>query len=535
MEAFLSLYSVIDWILRGASVAAQTLALGGVAYFLFTLAPSKSESRRAALERFCARLVFWSASASCVAQLLAGAALIAFLVGSTGAGLKTAISADAVSFHLISAGAALALACAARGPRFSAAWALLALSLLLVGAHMGVTHAASRTEPSLSLVAAEMLHLLALATWIGGIPYFITSLRMIENGEERRCVSRRFSFTSLASVGVIGATGLFMAVPYTGSLEGLYETTYGLLLSTKSVLMIMLLCLGAINFLAIRSRRRGDSAMLNGVPVFAEVEVGIGLIAILCAVALASSPLAVATESARPDAAEISAHFQLTWPRLESPAYAEVSAAQPDAAVTLADPEIANRTEADVAWSEAHHHYAALAVILTGLLALLANSRRLRPITQHWPLLLLGLAAYLVVTADEEAWPLGKIGFFESLTIPQIAQHKLMIALIAGFAVCELGVQSNKFKSAWPSYVFPLTIAAAAAFLLTHYGHTGRKEEVLIQVSHAPVALFGVIVASARWLELRIGPTSVSRVAGIVWPLALIAGGAFLLLYRESA
>ena len=39
MEAFLSLYSVIDWILRGASVAAQTLALGGVAYFLFTLAP----------------------------------------------------------------------------------------------------------------------------------------------------------------------------------------------------------------------------------------------------------------------------------------------------------------------------------------------------------------------------------------------------------------------------------------------------------------------------------------------------------------
>jgi len=534
MQAFLSLYSVIDWILRGTSVTAQTLAVGGVAYALFTLAPMNPRSGRAALERFCTRLVFWSAAASCGAQLLAGAALIVFLVGSTGAGLATAASADAASFHLVSASAALALACAARGTRFSAPWALFALCLLLVGAHLGVTHAASRSEPVPSLLAAEMLHLLALATWIGGIPYFIASLRMVEDGEERRYVSRRFSFTSLASVAVLGATGVFMAVPYAGSLEGLYQTTYGLLLSTKGLLLVMLLCLGAINFIAIRSRRRDKSAMLNSVPVIAEVEVGIGLIAILCAVALASSPLAAATEAERPDAAEISAHFQLAWPRLESPAYAEVSAAQPGAAVTLADPEIANRTEADVAWSEAHHHYAALVVIMTGLLALLANSRRLRPITRHWPLLLLGLAAYLVVTADEEAWPLGQIGFFDSLTIPQIAQHKLMIALIAGFAICEWGVQSNKFKVEWPSFVFPLTMAAAAAFLLTHYGHTGRKEEVFIEISHTPIALLGVIVASARWLELRIAPTSVSRLAAIVWPVALIAAGAFLLLYRET-
>jgi copper resistance protein D len=534
MQAFVSIYSVIDWILRGASVAAQTLAVGGAAYFLLTLTPLKSGSGRAPLEGFCTRVMFWSACASCVGQLLAAAALIAFLVGSTGAALKTAATADAVSYHLISAGAALALACAARGERVSTPSALFALSLLLVGAHLGVTHAASRTEPSLSLLTAEMLHLLALATWIGGIPYFIASLHMIDDAKERRSVSRRFSYTSLASVGVIGATGVFMAVPYAGSLDGLYQTTYGLLLSTKVVLLIMLLCLGAINFFAIRSRRRDKDSILNRVPAIAELEVGIGLIAVLCAVALASSPLAVATEAARPEAAEISARFRLAWPRLESPAYAEVSAAQPDAAVTLADPEIANRTEADVAWSEAHHHYAALAVIVTGLLALLAHSRRLRPITQHWPLLLLGLAAYLVVTADEEAWPLGKIGFFQSLTIPQIAQHKLMIALIAGLAACEWGVQSKRFKSAWPAYVFPLTLAAAAAFLLTHYGHTGRKEEVFIEISHTPVALLGVIVAGARWLELRVAPTTVSRLAGVVWPIAMVAAGGFLLLYRET-
>ena len=326
-----------------------------------------------------------------------------------------------------------------------------------------------------------------------------------------------------------------MAIPYAGSLDGLYQTTYGLLLSTKGVLFVMLICLGAINFLAIRSRRRDKDLIANRVPAIAEIEAGIGLLAILCAVALASSPLASATEAERPSLAEVSARLQPAWPRLESPAYAQISAGQPNAAVTARESELATRTDADVAWSEAHHHYAALVVVTAGFLALLAQSRRLRPVVQHWPLLLLGLAAFLVVTADEEAWPLGKIGFFESLTIPQIAQHKLMIALIAVFAVSEWGVQAKKFKAAWPSYVFPLTILAAAAFLLTHYGHTGQKEEVLIQLSHAPIALLGVIVASARWVELRMPAPAAARLAGVLWPIAMIAAGAFLLLYRETA
>ncbi len=530
MQAFLSIYTMIDWLLRGASVAAQTLAVGGVAYLLFALAALKSDGERAALERFCVRLIFWSASAACVAQLLATAALTSFLVGSAGADFKTAIGADAATFHLVSAGAAFALAVWTRRPRLPAATApaLAALSLLLLGAHLGVTHAMSRTDPSLSLLTAEMLHLLALAIWIGGVPYFIASLRMIGENGERRAISRRFSFISLASVAILAATGVFMAVPYTGSLDALYQTQYGLLLSSKVVLLMMLLCLGAGNFLSIRSRRRDR---LNSVRVFAEVEVGVGLIAILCAVALASSPLAVTTDAAKPRAAEISARFELALPRLASPALAQLSSAQPDV-VTAADLE-SNRNEADVAWSEAHHHYAALVVIMVGLIALLAQSRKVA-VARHWPLLILALAGYLVVTADEEVWPLGKIGFFESLATPQIAQHKLMIALIAGFSVFEWGVQSKRFKAAWPSYVFPLTILAASAFLLTHYGHTGRAEEVLIEISHTPIALLGVCVASARWLELRLPSGSAARLAGIAWPIAMITAGTFLLLYREA-
>ncbi len=537
MQAFLSIYSLIEWMLRCLSVAAQTFAVGGVTYYAFTLSPLKSEMKieTAELDRFCLRVLFWSASVLCVSQVLTSAALITFLVGSTGADLATAASADAVAFDLISAVAAFALAWAVRKPYFSAAAPPLLLSAVLVGAHGGLTHAASRAPPSLSLLAAEILHLVALAVWIGGAPYFVASLRMIGDRAERRFIARRFSFTSLASVAVLVSTGVLMAAPYTESLEGLYQTNYGLLLGTKVVLLLVMLCMGAANFLAIRGSRRDETASLGNVPVFAETETGIGLVAILCACALALSPLGANVKASRPDTAEISKHFELVWPRLATPAFAQLSAAKVGAAAAVQPLEPTQRNDADIAWSEVHHHYAGLAVMLMGVLALVAWSRRGPPVARHWPLLFFGFAIFLAIMSDEEVWPVGHLGFFESLATPQIAQHKLMIALFGIFAIFEWRVQLKKFSSAWPAYVFPLTVGAAAALLLTHYGHTDSKDEVLIEMSHAPVALLGVIAASARWLELRLPQPAASRFAGIVWPIAFTVAGALLLLYRETA
>lgn len=537
MQAFLSIYGLIEWMLRGLSLAAQTFAVGGVAYVLFTLAPATRAARDAALDGFCRRLLFWSSATLCVSQALAAGALIVFLIGSTGASLSTAMSAEAVVFSLVSAGAAFALAAVARRPHpFDAPGALALLSALLIGAHTGVTHAASRAEPAPLLLAAETLHLFALATWIGGVPYFVATLRLIPDDARRRAASRRFSFTSLAAVALIAATGAFMSVPYVASLDALYQTNYGLLISTKVVLLVLLLCLGGANFLAIRGLRRTAPSRLDSVPALAEAEVGVGLVAILCAAALAASPLAADTTAARPAAVEISHQFDLAWPRLQSPALPPVSAA---ATATLAPsafaaPPAPPRSAFDIAWSEAHHHYAALFVIAAGLVALVAQNGRATLVTRNWPALFLSLAAYLFIVADEDAWPLGSIGFFESLANPRIAQHKLMIAFVAGLALFEWRVQRRIFKSAWPAYVFPLSIGAAAAFLLTHYGHTEAKEEVLVEISHTPVALLGVIAATARWLELRLPSLAQRRLAGVVWPIAIAAAGAFLLLYRET-
>ncbi len=538
MQAFLSIYGFADWIIRSASLAALTLVVGGVTYRLFTLtALTPSTPELLNLTRLCRRILFWAASALCLAQLLAAGTLTTFLMGSSGAPLTTALSADASILGLVSAAAAFALACMARRSSYQNVTLMFVLTALLVGAHTGVTHAASRGEPSPALLAAETLHLFSLGAWIGGIPYFIVSLRALGGFDQRLCVSRRFSIVSLISVAVLIATGVYMSVPYVGSFERLYQTTYGLLLDEKVTLLAVLLCLGAANFFAIRMLRRGESAAFQNVPVLAEAEVGVSIIAILCAAALASSPLGADTTAARPTASEILSRFEPVSPRLGIPTLpTSVDLAAPSApANTVATESPPPRTSLDIAWSEAHHHYAALFVILTGMVALVSQLGHIRPLARHWPVLFLSLAVYLFIVADDEAWPLGKTGFFVSLATPRIAQHKIMIALVAGLALFEWRVQSKKTRSALTSFAFPLTIAGASAFLLTHYGHTGSKEEVLTEISHMPVAMLGVIVATARWLELRLPTSELKKVAAVVWPIALISAGVFLLLYRETA
>jgi putative copper resistance protein D len=538
MQGFLSIYDFADWIIRGFAMMAQTLVIGGAAYFLLTLSVLKPGSNeRLGLLRVSMRLLFWSALALGFAQLVAAGLLSTFLIGSTNADLATALSATGVLLSLLAAAAAFALAFAARGSSCPSVALLLFLSALVVGAHTGVTHAASRVEMSPTLLAAEMLHLLAIGAWIGGIPYFILSLRRLSARDERWSVARRFSVVSLIAVPIMVATGVLMSFPYVGSLERLYQTNYGLLLGAKVALLAILLCLGAANFLAIRRLRRGASEGLESVSIFGETEVAVGLIAILCAAALASSPLAADTSAARPTSNEIASRFEITTPRLaiptQPPSVAQNNEGPAGDAVAVS--EEAERSPLDIAWSETHHHYAALLVIFTGMVALLSQIGRLTPLTRHWPVLFLGLAVYLFIVADEDAWPLGEIEFFTSLATPRIAQHKLMIAMVAGLSLFEWRGQSRKARAAWPSLAFPVIVAAASAVLLTHYGHTGRKEEVLIEISHMPVALLGVIAASARWLELRLPSSTLKRGAAIIWPVALVAAGVFLLLYRETA
>ncbi len=121
--------------------------------------------------------------------------------------------------------------------------------------------------------------------------------------------------------------------------------------------------------------------------------------------------------------------------------------------------ELPPRNAEDIAWSEYNHHWAGLFVLLLGGLALL-NQAGVRW-ARHWPLTLLGLAAFLLVRSDPEVWPMGYVGVFESLRDVEVLQHRMFVLLIVVFAVFEWSVRTGRLRSARAALVFPLLTAAA--------------------------------------------------------------------------
>jgi putative copper resistance protein D len=227
------------------------------------------------------------------------------------------------------------------------------------------------------------------------------------------------------------------------------------------------------------------------------------------------------------------------WPRMDTPAFAELSPAS-----ALAVPQNSNlpgsfvpgelkhpNTPADIAWSEYNHHWAGLVVLAVGVLALL--SRRLRW-ARHWPLGFFGLAVFLLIRADSENWPLGPRGFWESFQVAEVAQHRLFVLLIVAFAVFEWAVQTERIASRRAGLVFPLVCAVGGALLLTHSHSLGNvKEEFLAELSHIPLAILAVTAGWCRWLEIRL-PGERTRVTAWIWPVCFVLIGALLVLYRES-
>jgi len=184
-------------------------------------------------------------------------------------------------------------------------------------------------------------------------------------------------------------------------------------------------------------------------------------------------------------------------------------------------------------------------VLAAGLLALvsrLPGPRWAQSLAKQWPLLFLALAVFIVMRADPECWPLGPRPFWGSFTAPDVLEHRLYAALIAGFAFFEWGVETGRLQ--WPRarYIFPALCAAGGALLLTHTHNLGEgTDEVFAELSHTPMAVLGATAGWGRWLELRLDEGSESeeesrarRIAAWVWPVCLMLVGLLLLNYRET-
>jgi len=153
-------------------------------------------------------------------------------------------------------------------------------------------------------------------------------------------------------------------------------------------------------------------------------------------------------------------------------------------------------TAEDIAWSEYNHHWAGVFVLAIGVLALIERIWRAKW-ARSWPLLFAGLAVFLLIRSDPEAWPMGSISFWASFREPEVAQHRIFMSLITVFAFFEWSVRTGRTRSRRAALVLPLLCALGGAILLTHSHALGNvKWELLIEYTHAPLALLGVAAGS---------------------------------------
>lgn len=406
---------------------------------------------------------------------------------------------------------------------------LFSLAIMASGAWL--THGASRIELAAPLMAATAVHQLFALVWAGGVIHLCIQWRLIRGTEEEprvwhRLVAR-FSPLAMATVIVLVAAGSYLSLLYIGSWRGLVGTAYGTMVITKGALLSAVLVLGAMNFFLIRRSMAGESwGLLRLTPAFLEAEAAAAVVLLLTAASLTSQPPAVDVVAQSATVAEAVRVFAPKVPQFVPPPRTEIFRSASSSFDFFALPSAYDRLQ-----SNFNHNISGLFVFLAGLFALL---HRMGKVTRgkHWPLLLLLLAAFLLLFAEPSGWPFGREGFFESLVVPVVLEHRLATLLVAILAVFEWRVQTGR-SGTNSRYAFPILSIAGGALLLTHsHSVFAVKWAFLIELSHLAIGLFAVLLGMARWLELRL-VSPASEIPARLWPVCMMLIGYCLIFYRE--
>ncbi|MBW5483062.1 copper resistance CopC/CopD family protein [Streptomyces bambusae] len=105
-------------------------------------------------------------------------------------------------------------------------------------------HASTGIQPGIAM-PADILHLLAVAAWLGGLTTLLVALRTVP-GIERAAV-RRFSRVAFTAVLVLTVTGLYQSWRQVGSWSALTGTEYGRLLLLKVGLVLVLVAVASLS------------------------------------------------------------------------------------------------------------------------------------------------------------------------------------------------------------------------------------------------------------------------------------------------
>jgi copper resistance protein D len=278
---------------------AATLALAGTVIFGAVVADAKVGA--AVRERLLA--IAWLAFAM---ALLAGAAWLV-VVASRQGGLSIASWQSALfdttlghaSLVRLVPGTLLAAALLFISAQRADRWRWMVAAAFAVAFTLGLVHSGHAAPPrgwfGTLHRAADGLHLIAAAAWLGGLVPLALLLALAWRGTIPLACARdatlRFSVLGMISVGTLVITGSVNGMILVGSMPALIGTDYGRLLLLKVALFVAMVAIAAVNRLRLMPRLvRADINALRPLMRNAAIETLIGIAILLIVGVLGTLP-----------------------------------------------------------------------------------------------------------------------------------------------------------------------------------------------------------------------------------------------------
>ncbi|MGB8169059.1 MAG: CopD family protein, partial [Chthoniobacteraceae bacterium] len=347
-----------------------------------------------------------------------------------------------------------------------------------------VSHAAALPEQRAAAIGAQILHITAVAIWMGVLlQFYLLGEGIHGNATLVAVVVRRFTPIALTATATLLLTGVVATLRGLREPIAFFGSAYGWTLLVKLALIGPAVFAGWMNFRHARTAPQRFARML-------ELEVLAGVLVVVVAGVLGSVSPPGADDS-----------LCLTRPQVHALLSPDLPTSHVDDWAAPENPR--GPTEDDLRYSELTHNSSGVIVCLLGICWLVqARGGRLGWLAARLaPFLLLPFGAFIAVAANPELWLLRTVPAWEALRNPQLLEHQLGALLV--FALAWLAWRDRRRPAHLQplGYPLPLIMIAGSLLLLGHAHSTlSIPDELtnLINVQHAIMGACGLFGGTLR-------------------------------------
>jgi hypothetical protein len=187
------------------------------------------------------------------------------------------------------------------------------------------------------------------------------------------------------------------------------------------------------------------------------------------------------------------------------------------------------------AWLEFNHHLGGMVVLVLASLTWLEilEIRPIEVIRLCWPSCLILIGLYNVILSDKFAWPIGPSGLVDSLSNPEVLQHKVLAVSVLTLGLIELLRRLELMTHiAWLYLFYGLAILPGAILLVHDFSAAHHAHAHSLTVSHV---LMGLLALLALVLKVLVDHRLIIGRWAHLYPLVLTGLGVQLLLFTESS